>query len=301
MKTDGAGWRRREHSTPMLLVSLCNVGAETPSSLLVIDPRTWDITPLAGASGVGATGLCRIGDEILVAWQTAEASVAVLDARTLQARGEAPLPGARDVHSLVAWEDGVAVASSGTDEVLWYRYDGDRFVDRTVLWAAGAARKDTVHVNGLTARGGALVCCGFGPRRSDDDLWSESQGGFVYDVVNRRFLLDGLGHPHSVAFFGDELFLCESSRRRFRAIDRPVVDLDGYTRGVASLGRGLAVVGTSRGRARSRSSDRLLNPGDDGVAVGDCALQVVGLDGTVHHVVPLADYGREIYDVLRLN
>ena len=243
----------------------------------------------------------QISDEILVAYQIAEASVAVLDARTLQVRSEVPLPGALDVHSLVAWGDGVAVASSGTDEVLWYRYDGTGFSDRTVLWAAGASGRDTVHVNGLTAHGGALICCGFGARSSMTDLWSESQGGFVYDVVNERVLLDGLGHPHSVAYFGDELFLCESAHKRFRSLGRPIAELDGYTRGVAPVDSARVVVGTSRGRIRSRSSRLLLNPADDGIGAGDCALHVVDLEGNVHQSVSLADYGHEIYDVLRLN
>jgi hypothetical protein len=286
--------------TPLLLVSLCNVGEQTPSSLLLVDVLSWEVTPLAVAAGAGATGLCKIGDEILVAYQTAESAVAVLDARTLQVLREVPVPGARDVHSLVAWKDGVAVASSGTDEVLWYRYDGSVFVDRTVLWAAGAARRDTVHVNGLTTHGDALICCAFGARRSEGDLWSESQNGFVYDVVNERVVLDGLGHPHSVASLGDELFLCESSRKRFRSVDRPIAELHGYTRGVAWVDGGRVVVGTSRGRVRSRSSNQLLNPADDGIAAGDCALHVVGLDGAVHEMVSLAGYGREIYDVLRL-
>ncbi len=201
----------------LILVSLCNVGDQTPSSLLLVDVLSWEVTPLAVAAGAGATGLCRIGDEILVAYQTAESSVAVLDARTLQVRREVPLPGAHDVHSLVAWGDGVAVASSGTDEVLWYRYDGSVLVDRTVLWTAGAARRDTVHVNGLTTHGDALICCAFGARRSDTDLWSESRDGFVYDVENERVLLDGLAHPHSVTSLGAE---CSYANRRENAFVR---------------------------------------------------------------------------------
>ncbi len=267
----------------------------------MVDARSWEVTPLAGTAGrMGATGLCRIGDEILAAFQSAEPVVAVLDARTLQVRGESVLPGALDVHSIAAWGDGIAVASSGTDEVLGYRYRDGRFSDRTVLWAATGAGKDTVHVNGLTARGDRLVCCAFGPRRSESDLWSEAERGCVYDVAGGRVLLEGLGHPHSVTFFGDELLLCESSCRSFRSSERAIATLDGYTRGVARLGEASAVVGTSRGRVRSRSTARLLNPADDGIDSGECALHVVDHGGTVHRTVSLEAYGREVYDVLRL-
>ena len=284
----------------MLLVSLCNVETSASPSLLLVDPASWAITPLEAAAGVGATGICRVGDEIFVACQTADATVAVLDAGTLRSNGEARLPGAHDAHSIAAWNGGVAIASTGTDEVLWYRYDGEAFVDRTVLWAHGAARADTVHANGLTAHGEALVCCAFGPRPSETDLWSESQGGFVYDIVNERTLLGGLAHPHSVAFLDDELMVCESSHRCFRSAERPLVELDGYTRGVAFLDDERVVIGTSVARTTSRSGNRLLNPGAEGSDAGSCALHVAGLDGTVRATVSCADYGREIYDVFRL-
>jgi len=265
----------------------------------VVDARSWEVTPLAGTAGrMGTTGLCRIGGEILAAVQSVEPAVVVLDARTLEVRGESPLPGALDVHSIAPWGEGIAVASSGTDEVLGYRYRDGRFSDRTVLWAATGAGKDTVHVNGLTAHGGRLICCAFGPRRSESDLWSGSERGYVYDVGHGRVLLEGLGHPHSVTFFGDQLLLCESSRRSFRSMERPIATLDGYTRGVARLGEASAVVATSRGRVRSRSTARLLNPADEGRDAGECALHVVELAGTVRRTVPLAAYGREVYDVL---
>lgn len=247
------------------------------------------------------TGICRIGDLLFVAHQTAAARVAVLDAETLSVRADVCLPGARDVHSLAAWEGGVAVASTGTDEILWYRYDGADFVDRTVLWTASPERKDTLHVNGLTAHRDALLCCAFGPRRTEEDLWSESRGGFVYDVAKGRFVLRGLAHPHSPAVRGDdELVLCESARRSFRSADQPIVELDGYTRGVACLDDGRTVIGTSVTRVKSRSSDQLLNPADEGVTAGRCALHVVDPDGTVHQTLSLEGYGKEIYDVFPL-
>jgi hypothetical protein len=284
----------------VLLVSLCNVEIESPSSLLLVDPTSWAITPLTMTRGVGSTGICRIGDEIFVACQTAEAIVAVLDAGTLRVHGEARLSGARDPHSIVAWNGGLAIASTGTDEVLWYRYHDGALIDRTVLWAHGTERKDTVHINGLTAHRGALVCCAFGSRSLETDLWSEAHDGFVYDIVNERTLLAGLAHPHSVAFLADELVVCESSHRSLRSAARPLVKLDGYTRGVAFLDDERIVIATSIARTTSRSGNRLLNPGAEGLDAGICALHVAGRDGTVRETVSFNQHGREIYDVFRL-
>lgn len=282
-----------------VLISLCNVRDGGPS-VLALDTASHAITPLAIASESSATGLCALGEEIVVAYQRPEACVGVLDARTLQLRLEAPLAGARDVHSLAAWNGGVAVASTGTDEVLWYRYDGTSFTDRTVLWSGGNGDADMLHVNGVAVHNGTLLCCAFGQRKSQSDLWSDARRGFVYDVVNCRVVLDDLGHPHSVSSVGDELYLCESSRRLFRSIRRPVATLNGYTRGVTPLDDTRVLVGTSVGRVTSRSTGRILNPGDDGLDSGTCAIHVVGLDGSVGETISLADYGREIYDIMRL-
>lgn len=283
-----------------VLVSLCNVEKERPS-LVVLDTASGAVTPLAVTCGSGATGLCVIGEDIIAACQTPEASVTVLDARTLEVRAEAPLSGARDVHSLVPWDGGVAVASSGTDEVVWYRYDGSGFTDRTVLWSGGAGDGDTLHVNALAVHGDTLLACAFGPRRSNSDLWSAARGGFVFDVTDRSVVIDDLGHPHSLVSLGDELYLCESSRRLFRSLSGPIATLDGYTRGAAPFGHARMLVGTSVGRVKSRSSGRLLNPADGGRRAGTCAVHDVGLDGSVRATISLAGYGAEIYDLLPLS
>ena len=291
--------------TIRILVSLCNVGKESPA-LLVFETASRAISPVpinprAITSPSGATGLCAIGDEIVVAYQTNDvATVGMFDAGTLELRRKVLLPGARDVHSLAAWKDGLAVASTGTDEVVYYRYDGRRFTDRTVLWSGGTGDCDTLHVNAVGVHGDALLCCAFGPRKSQNDLWSEAQGGFVYDVVNGRVVLEYLGHPHSLISLGEELYLCESSRSVFRSVGRSIAALNGYTRGVAPLDGGRVLVGTSVGRASSRSTGRMLNPADHGVDAGTCALHEVRLDGSVGVTISLAEHGREIYDVLRL-
>ena len=279
---------------------MCTSETETQPALLAVDPVSWAITPLTVRNGAGATGICRLGDDVFVANQTAEPSVAVLDARTLRARGEAHLGGARDVHSLAPWDGGIAVASTGTDEVLWYRYDGGEFVDRTVLWAAGPSQTDTMHVNGVASHGDRLVCCGFGPGFAEIDIWSQRQNGFLYDITAGRYVLQSLARPHTVAFLGDELFLCESGIRTFRSAGRWIATLDGFTRGVAFLDHGRAVVATSRARVRSRSTGRL-NLRDEREPPNTCALHVVDLDGAVHATVPLEEHGREIYDLSRLS
>ena len=286
---------------PLLLVSFCNTETATHPTLLAVDPVSWAITPLPRTVGAGATGICRIGDDVFVASDMPDATVSVLDARTMRVRNEAPMAGAQDLHSLVPWKGGVAAASTGTDEVLWYRYDGKRFSGRTVLWAGGPDRTDTVHINGLAVHGERLVCCAFGAGFRDFDVWSDSQDGFVYDIVNARFVLRGLARPHTVTFLDGRLFLCESSLRNVRSADAPIVRLAGYTRGIAALPGGRIVVASSRVRIRSRSTGVYVDPETMGRFPGSCALHTVDVDGAVHETVSLAAHGGEVYDVFRLN
>jgi hypothetical protein len=285
----------------VLLVSVCNPATEAQSTLLQADPLSWAITPLYSTTGFGATGICRLGDDLFIGSQSPEATVTVLDARTLSVRNKTRMPGARDLHSLAAWEGGVAVASSGTDEVLWYRYDGTQFVERTVLWAASSSKTDTLHVNGLAAYGGRLVCCAFGRRFREFDVWSQRQDGFIYDITGERFVLQGLARPHTVVFHDGQLYVCESSRRNLRSAERSLLTFDGFTRGAAWLDDGRVVVASSRARTRSRSTGELIDPETVGRYAGTSALHVADLDGTIHESVSLADYGREIYDVFRLS
>jgi hypothetical protein len=286
---------------PLLLVSSCNPKTDAHRMLLAVDPVSWAITPLTAKIGVGATGICTIGDDVFVAAQSPEGTIVVLDMRTLRVRNETRLPDAYDVHSVAAWEGGLAVASTGSDEVLWYRYDGDRFVDRTVLWAAtGSARSDTVHVNGLAAHDDRLVCCAFGPGFRGFGPWDESQNGFVYDIADQRFVLDGLDRPHTVTFIGDELFLCESARSNFRSAEREIVILDGYTRGVAALGDGRVAIASSGARTRSRSTGVLLDQPGAAQQTDNAALTAVDLDGGVHERVFFGDDNAEIYDIVRI-
>jgi len=285
---------------PVLLVSLCNPDTAGQPTLLIVDPISWSVAPVERSAGFAATGICRIRDDVLIAGQTAKATVAIFDARSFQLRALIEMPGARDLHSLVPWEGGLAAVSTGTDELLWYGYDNNQLSSRTVLWAAGPSRSDTVHLNGLATHHGRLVCSAFGPRFRDFDVWSESQDGFVYDVTRERFVLRGLARPHTITFIGDELFICESSRRNFRSAQRSIVNLDGYTRGVSPLDDGRVVVATSQSRVRSRSTGRQLDPPPNGQDDGSCALHVIDFDGVLQKTIPLGHYGREIYDVFLL-
>jgi uncharacterized protein (TIGR03032 family) len=125
-------------------------------------------------------------------------------------------------------------------------------------FVSALAAEDRCHLNGLT-------CDEEGPRYvtalGETDAqqgWrpGKAAGGCLIDVKSGQTVLNGLSMPHSPRLRGELVWLLESGRGRlvrFRpgsAGVEPVVELPGYTRGLAFAGA-LAFVGLSKIRESS--------------------------------------------------
>lgn len=295
-----------DHST-RVLVSLCNFVSADKTSLLAIDLNDGRIDPVAGLRlGVGTTGICRYGRWILVAYQLKEGLLAVLDASTLAFVDEIELPGCSDPHSITPFDDGIAVVSTGSDEILHYQLHGRVFGKARRVFAYGDERADRHHLNGIAATADGLVWSGFGARDADrpptDGLaWTAARSGFLQVFGQTKPLREKLIHPHTVRLFEGKTYFCESSIGSFRSLERTVAVLDGYTRGIDFIDSERAAVGTSVGRRKSRSTGRILNPLEDGIDTGTCAVHIVNIASQeTERVYPVEPYAREIYDILAL-
>jgi hypothetical protein len=296
---------------PRVLVSFCNQGIGRPSLAVcdIFSPDQVSVIDLTDLGQVGAAGLLRVGDEILVALQPPPgqpAQVLVLDAVTLQRRAQWSLSLAMDPHSM-AWLAGpqggrLYVASTGSDEVIEVELRGDAAPVERVVWRPDGAdeRSDQHHINSVTLHQGRLIVAGFWPRTAT--RWTSARNGRVVVAETGETLLDGLWHPHSLITIDDDLWLCESSRASVRKVGSTAgVKLPGYTRGLCALGDDQLVVGTSVGRATSRSLG-ISNPADPGKPVGACQLVVLDRTSLVPvHSVELGALSTEIYDLLPLD
>ncbi len=296
---------------PRVLVSFCNQGIGRPC-LAVCDfarPDQVGVVDLPDLGQAGATGLLRVGDEIIVALQSPSGhstQIVVLDAATLQRRAQWSLTLAVDPHS-IAWHPDrnggrLYVASTGSDEVIEVEPRGDDAPAERVVWRPDGAdeRRDRHHINSVAIHHGHLIVAGFWPRAGE--RWSSAEDGRVMVVETGEMLLDGLWHPHSLVPIDDDLWLCESSRASVRIVgSESGVTLPGYTRGLCALGSDQLVVGTSIGRATSRSLG-IANPADPGAAVGTCQLVVLERPSLVPvQFVELGEFSTELYDVLPLD
>jgi hypothetical protein len=294
-----------------VLISFCNQGIGRPS-LAVCDTASPDqvsVIDLTDLGQMGAAGLLRVGDEIIVALQPPlgqPTQFVVLDAATLQRRAHWSLTLAVDPHSL-AWRPDrnggrLYVASTGSDELIEVELRGDAAPTERVVWRPEGAdeRTDQHHINSVAIHQGRLIVAGFWPRTAT--RWASARNGRVVVIDTGEMLLTDLWHPHSLVTIDSDLWLCESSRAGVRMVSgTAALKLPGYTRGLCALGSDQLVVGTSIGRATSRSLG-IANPSDPGKPVGKCQLVVV--DRTSLAPVQFVDLGAlstEIYDLLPLD
>ncbi len=115
------------------------------------------------------------------------------------------------------------------------------------------SRGDRCHLNGLAMQDGRprFVTC-FG-QTDDKEGWRENKldGGCIVDVPSGEVVTTGLAMPHSPRMHDGKLWVLDSGRGRLLTVDvesgqkQTVVELPGYTRGLAFAGR-YALIGLSK-------------------------------------------------------
>jgi hypothetical protein len=283
----------------MYLISVCNSRAEAARLL------TWSASdgiasvdlPVPGLSGV--TGIAAVGDHYVCCLQGTPARLLVLD-RAFKVRDVHVYDELGDLHGIAPWGEGLAVVSSGTNQIV--AIDADfRIVE---LLACDGSLVDRDHLNDICRMGERLVACRFGPRRREG-----RRIGAVFDVATGAVLCDGLPAPHSVVVDTGAVHVLESVTGVLLRLDplfgpRPVLSVVGYARGLW-MDEERIVVGKSAPRAtgrksRARSAARLM---PDSLAGGD--MDAAGFyvydrgsgDGTF---VSIEGFGSEIYQILAI-
>jgi hypothetical protein len=291
-----------------VLVSFCNNPELTVSPVLCVKiPATGqDIFEYAPVN-LGypdlinhATGLTISGQIILVAFHSeGRFYIAGLDQNNLAPVFYQYLPEVRDIHSILASDNCLYVVSTGTDEVLAYDILKNRLESPRVIWHASMEKKDTHHINSIVENQGELFISAFGPKA--ENLWASAPNGYVHNITRNSRVKDGIYHPHSLSARNGQLYYCESHMGTFCSLDKPILKLPGYSRGVGWLSDDKVCVTTSIGRKVSRSTGQIGNPGDPGEAAGQCGLTVKNIKNEQLLTVDFSWFGPEIYDVLVLN
>ena len=257
-----------------ILVSFCNQ-ANQGNNLLLIDDHHEAGKPLI-TNPESFTGLTQDAGYIYAASQTIEQFLYIIDKKTYQVILRHHLTNARDVHSLVVIDDNIYLVSTGTDQVLQYRFDRtQKQIQFTgIVWQPTDSHgiSDTHHLNALVLYQGELFVSGFGPKT--DTTWSSAKHGYVFNITRKKYVLPQIYHPHSLTIVNNEFYYCESSTRSVKKNNRTLVRLkQGYVRGLSVINDYL-IFGTSSGRKRSKSTGLVNNPADTGSLELDCRVLI---------------------------
>lgn len=176
-------------------------------------------------------------------------------------------------------------------------------------FVTGREPEDRCHLNGLAMRGDAPAYVTMVGRSNAAGGWRDlrGDGGVVMEVTTNRVVAEGLSMPHSPRLADGRLYLLNSGRGEFGAVDlaagrfEPLAFCPGYARGLAIVGRH-AVVALSLARENRTFGglpleDELARRGEE----PRCGLQVIDVTtGVTVEWVRLSGPVRELYDVAAL-
>jgi len=223
--------------------------------------------------------------------------MAVLKRENLSSLFWQKLPEIKDGHSILATGDKLYVVSTGTDEVISYDMFSDKLGNPQTFWRADDSGNDTHHVNSIVKMGDDIYVSAFGPKA--DKLWSSASNGYIHNITRDIRVREGIYHPHSLSERNGQLYYCESSTRTFASLDGPILQLDGYTRGIGWLSDELVCISSSMGRKISKSTGLIANSADPGELDGVSGMTIRDIKNQdLVAEVNLSRFGPEIYDVL---
>jgi hypothetical protein len=277
-----------------LAVSFCR--RSEPGALVAIVDEDGTIRAAAPPPGAPASacGLLPDGAQVLCAYTQSETSyLARYDTSSLSVVESRQLRAVRDVHSIVAFNGAIVAASTGSDEIVRLRENGDA----EVLWRASAGERDDHHVNALCVFEGRLLCSAFGKRLGP--AWADAVDGYVYDVSRGEYVVRGIYQPHSLQVFDGALYWCESARGAVRTRERDIFYVPGYARGLAIATDGSLAMGSSIGR-RVPAWPGYLNADDRGDFAGACGVYTGSLHDGALSRIDLQRFGHDVYDIVML-
>lgn len=298
------------------LVSFCNSGGS--AKLAVVSERQieQEVVLTKEALGLtaifGATGIAALSGHYFVALQAPQPTVVELDSDFNRVASFLVAPLA-DLHGLTACEDGLAIASSGTNQIAFWK-PGKPL---QIFWQDGGPLCNRLHINDLAATPSGLLACMHGERLPDQmrngrivpisnqihDRWRPS-----FD--NKKALVSGLREPHSISLLDDALYTLESATGdllecRTGFSPRRITSIVGYPRGLVADADGF-VIGCSGYRDISRGmvGDQRRVPlvKDESVIhpLSGSAVFFLNRDGSRRSMVTTSSCGHEIYQILPL-
>lgn len=129
---------------------------------------------------------------------------------------------------------------------------------------------------------------------------TESNGGAMFDLISGEPIINNLNHPHT-AFVDSKGNFCVCSSNHFTFIvkDKFIVELDGYTRGIYEDQKEKGYwIGVSAYRKYNAKLSKWIEKYRGDQPLKGARIQFVSYEGEIGRTIDLAQYGKEIFDLL---
>lgn len=282
-----------------ILISLCNGHPQKTGLLLASDDLSQVQRPME-PPGVFYGSTCGLAADSKWILFVKIGCIVVVSRKDFSLRSIYRFGYARDVHSILVDGERLFAVATFQNSVVELAFTDGIITGEKIIWTPTpeAMGIDQDHLNGICLRDGHILVSAFGPKVGP--VWKDSIEGYIFDITSSEIIVRGLRHPHSVTVMEKRLFACESMKGSVRNFtDDRSVTLDGYARGLC-LGRNGIYVGTSVGRAVSKSTGLIANPADEGSIKGSCGVHLLE-NSSLRVMKSLAlSHETEIYDLMPL-
>jgi hypothetical protein len=289
-----------------VLISFCNHPAGVEGNLLLLDMKTGKKQGLLDLA-VGFTGLTQDEEYIYAMCQDEKIGLHIFRKQDLKLVSVLKMENVSAPHSLAVRGEEIFAVSTGTDRVQKYSINKKdlKIIFEKNIWVPDGSNGvgDTHHINSVCVDGNSVLVSAF--NRKENEKWSSARRGYVYDINEKKIILENIYHPHSAIIRDKEVYCCESTTSSVKKGKETIINLEkGYTRGLDIAGKYL-FLGTSSGRKNSLSTGLTNNPADPGSLIEECSLYIFRKFWNSDRYWKIKRYSflpkhKEIYDIMVL-
>ena len=158
---------------------------------------------------------------------------------------------------------------------------------------------DNYHNNSIFKYKNAIYATMF---RGKPNMQGTEGGGAMFDLRSGEPIIKNLQQPHTAFVDSKEnLCCCSSSNFTFIVKDKFIVELDGYTRGIyEDKEKGGYWIGISAYRKYNAKLSKWIEKYRGDQPLQGARIQFVDYEGNIGRTIELAEYGKEIFDLITL-
>ena len=156
---------------------------------------------------------------------------------------------------------------------------------------------DHTHNNSIFKHKGNIYATMF---RAEPHMQGTDGNGVMFDLISGKPIINNIDHPHTAFVDSKGNFcVCSSTHFTFIVKDKFIAELDGYTRGIYEDQKEKGYwIGVSAYRKYNAKLSRWIEKYRGDQPLKGARIQFVSYEGKIGRTIDLAQYGKEIFDLL---